>query len=204
MKQNTILIVFICVSTVLIALIIGIAKDGQEKQRHAFTKAQSEIIYKEEHKEQMHMTGNTKKDTAFVISSFLKNGITYIDKENIKLIDYNYYPPQEKNLSSLTVTLKGDKAIVGTDCHITHTVQSEEYWKFESDFYTKKIAVLKTDRGEIRIAEVSSTEIPFGVPCAIEVRYGNYWAISSNSVVYCRLQGEAVDDRWYPKPNYFR
>lgn len=204
MKQNTILIVFICVSTVLIALIVGIAKDGQEKQRHAFTKAQSEIIYKEEHKEQMHMTGNTKKDTAFVISSFLKNGITYIDKENIKLIDYNYYPPQEKNLSSLTVTLKGDKAIVGTDCHITHTVQSEEYWKFESDFYTKKIAVLKTDRGEIRIAEVSSTEIPFGVPCAIEVRYGNYWAISSNSVVYCRLQGEAVDDRWYPKPNYFR
>lgn len=185
MKQNTILIVFICVSTVLIALIVGIAKDGQEKQRHAFTKAQSEIIYKEEHKEQMHMTGNTKKDTAFVISSFLKNGITYIDKENIKLIDYNYYPPQEKNLSSLTVTLKGDKAIVGTDCHITHTVQSEEYWKFESDFYTKKIAVLKTDRGEIRIAEVSSTEIPFGVPCAIEVRYGNYWAISSNSVVYC-------------------
>lgn len=204
MKQNTILIVSICVSTVLIALIVGIAKDGQEKQRHAFTKAQSEIIYKEEHKEQMHMTGNTKKDTAFVISSFLKNGITYIDKENIKLIDYNYYPPQEKNLSSLTVTLKGDKAIVGTDCHITHTVQSEEYWKFESDFYTKKIAVLKTDRGEIRIAEVSSTEIPFGVPCAIEVRYGNYWAISSNSVVYCRLQGEAVDDRWYPKPNYFR
>lgn len=204
MKQNTILIVFICVSTVLIALIVGIAKDGQEKQRHAFTKAQSEIIYKEEHKEQMHMTGNTKKDTAFVISSFLKNGITYIDKENIKLIDYNYYPPQEKNLSSLTVTLKGDKAIVGTDCHITHTVQSEEYWKFESDFYTKKIAVLKTDRGEIRIAEVTSTEIPFGVPCAIEVRYGNYWAISSNSVVYCRLQGEAVDDRWYPKPNYFR
>lgn len=204
MKQNTILIVFICVSTVLIALIVGIAKDGQEKQRHAFTKAQSEIIYKEEHKEQMHMTGNTKKDTAFVISSFLKNGITYIDKENIKLIDYNYYPPQEQNLSSLTVTLKGDKAIVGTDCHITHTVQSEEYWKFESDFYTKKIAVLKTDRGEIRIAEVSSTEIPFGVPCAIEVRYGNYWAISSNSVVYCRLQGEAVDDRWYPKPNYFR
>lgn len=204
MKQNTILIVFICVSTVLVALAIGIVKDKQEKQKHDLPKAQSEITYKEGHKEQMHIKDDTKKDTAFVISSFLKNGVTYIDKESIKLVDFNYYPPQEKNLSSLTVTLKGDKAIVGTDCHITHTVQSEEYWKFESDFFTNKIAVLKTDRGEIRIAEVSSTKIPLGVLCAIEVRYGNYWAISSNSVVYCRLQGEAVDDRWYPKPNYFR
>ena len=204
MKQNIIPIIFICVSTVLIALIVGIAKDRQEKQEHDLPKAQSEIIYKEGYTEQVHCTGNTKKDTAFVISSFLKTGITYIDKENIKLIDSNYYPSQEKNLSSLTVTLKGNKAIVGTDCHITHTVQSEEYWEFESDFFTNKIAVLKTDRGEIRIAEVSSTKIPFGVPCAIEVRYGNYWAISSNSVVYCRLQGEVVDDKWYPKPNYFR
>ena len=61
MKQNTILIVFICVSTVLVALAIGIVKDKQEKQKHDLPKAQSEITYKEGHKEQMHIKDDTKK-----------------------------------------------------------------------------------------------------------------------------------------------
>lgn len=201
MKQSNIQIVFVCVSMLLIALIVGITIDRQKKREHTLSRGQDEVAsYGKFPEKQIQEAREVKKDTAFAIPSFLRKGITYIDKSNIKLIDYNYYPPQVKQLNSITVNLQGNKATVGTDCYITHTIQAAEYWNFEisKGYISKKLAVLKTDKGEIRIAEGSLFEV------AIEVKYGNYKAISKESVVYCRLQGEEVDNRWYYTPMYIR
>ena len=62
-----------------------------------------------------------KRDTAYVIEPFLRDGITYICKDEIMkpyLVDYNYSPPQKYEIDQITAKKQGNKIIVGTDCYI--------------------------------------------------------------------------------------
>ena len=103
-----------------------------------------------------------KRDTAYVIEPFLRDGITYICKDEIMkpyLVDYNYSPPQKYEIDQITAKKQGNKIIVGTDCYITHKILSGTYWNIEKmgdsySFPKTKLAILKTDKGEVRIAEV--------------------------------------------------
>lgn len=135
----------------------------------------------------------TVKDTAFVISPFLRDGITYIDGiYGTTLIDNNYYPPQKYDLKNVKVTIKGNKTIVETDCKITHTIQSATYWqiiKYGSTISKVKLAILKTDKGEVRIAEIDGI---MDDSCAIGVKYGNYTVMSLESMLYCKLPSEKI------------
>lgn len=71
-----------------------------------------------------------KPDTVIVqiIPSFLKN-TTYIYSNHQKygnkatITDSNYTPPQKYELKRVTVELKGNIAIVGTDCYITQVLR---------------------------------------------------------------------------------
>ena len=136
-----------------------------------------------------------ERDTAYMIEPFLKDGITYICKDKIiksYLVDYNYSPPQEFELNQVTAKIKGNTVIVGTDCYITHTIQSGTYWKIEKlgNTYSSpqtKLAILKTDKGEIRIAEVEGVLTDF---CVLEIKYGNYKTSPGYPCSYYRLPQE--------------
>ena len=56
-----------------------------------------------------------KRDTACVIEPFLRDGITYICKDEIMkpyLVDYNYSPPQKYEIDQITAKKQGNKIIV--------------------------------------------------------------------------------------------
>lgn len=138
-----------------------------------------------------------RKDTAYVINPFLRNGITYICNDPIwgsYLIDYNYSPPQKYELKQITAKVQGNKVIVGTDNYITHTIKSGTYWRIEeqgnlNSFHKTNLAILKTDKGEVRIAEVDGVTKNF---CVLEIIYGNFKASTINSFIYCKLPQERI------------
>ena len=71
------------------------------------------------------------------------------------LVDYNYSPPQKYEIDQITAKKQGNKIIVGTDCYITHKILSGRYWSIEKmgDSYSlpkTKLAILKTDKGEVK------------------------------------------------------
>lgn len=133
-----------------------------------------------------------KRDTAYVIEPFLRDGITYICKDEIMkpyLVDYNYSPPQKYEIDQITAKKQGNKIIVGTDCYITHKILSGTYWSIEKmgdsySFPKTKLAILKTDKGEVRIAEVDGVLEDF---CVLEVKYDNYEASTGIGAIYCEL-----------------
>lgn len=137
-----------------------------------------------------------KKDTAYVIKPFLKDGITYICKDPIMksyLIDYSYSPPQKYELNQITAKVQGNKVIVKTDDYSTHTIKSGTFWRIEEQgnpysFPRTNLAILETDKGEIRIAEVDGVLEDF---CVLEIMYGNYKASSGYSLIYCKLPQES-------------
>lgn len=133
-----------------------------------------------------------EKDTAYMIEPFLRDGITYICKDEIMkpyLVDYNYSPPQKYEIDQITAKKQGNKIIVGTDCYITHKILSGTYWSIEKmgdsySFPKTKLAILKTDKGEVRIAEVDGVLEDF---CVLEVKYDNYEASTGIGAIYCEL-----------------
>lgn len=137
------------------------------------------------------------KDTAYAIEPFLRDGITYICKDPIMksyLIDYSYSPPQKHELNQITAQIQGDKVIVGTDCYITHTIKSGSFWKIEKrrdtySFPQIKLAILETDRGEVRIAEVDGVLEDF---CVLEIKYGDFEASTGYPSNYCKLPQERI------------
>ena len=131
-----------------------------------------------------------KPDTVIVqiIPSFLKN-TTYIYSNHQKygnkatITDSNYTPTQKYELKRVTVELKGNIAIVGTDCYITHKILSAEYYKF-SYFGDKELAILHTSKGEIRIAKVNdglSEQYP------ISIKYGNFLVKTPSAFIHTKL-----------------
>lgn len=136
-----------------------------------------------------------KRDTAYVIEPFWRDGITYICKDEIMkpyLVDYNYSPPQKYEIDQITAKKQGNKIIVGTDCYITHKILSGRYWSIEKmgDSYSlpkTKLAILKTDKGEVRIAEVDGVLEDF---CVLEIKYDNYKASTGYPSNYYKLPQE--------------
>ena len=131
-----------------------------------------------------------KPDTVIVqiIPTFLKN-TTYIYSNHQKygnkatITDSNYTPPQKYELKRVTVELKGNIAIVGTDCYITHKILSAEYYKF-SNYGDKELAILHTSKGEIRIAKVNdglSEQYP------ISIKYGNFLVETPSAFIHTKL-----------------
>ena len=118
----------------------------------------------------------------YVIEPFLKNTI-YIYNDNVSkasLTDYNYTPPQKCWLKEITVQIKNNIAIVGTDCKIRHKILSAEYYKVDGI----KLAILQTDKGEIRIAEVNTT---LGIKYYFDIKYENFRASTGIGAIYCEL-----------------
>ena len=138
-----------------------------------------------------------ERDTAYMIEPLLRDGITYICKDKIMkpyLVDYNYSPPQKYKLDQITAKKQDNKIIVGTDCYNTHTILSSTYWKIETigsshSFPKTKLAILKTDKGEVRIAEVDGVLEDF---CVLEIKYGNYEASTGYPSNYYRLPQEML------------
>lgn len=134
-----------------------------------------------------------REDTAYIIKPFLRDGITYIYNDpTVKpmLTDYSYYPPQMYELNQITAKVQGNKVIVETDNCITHTIKSRTFWRIEEQeypFFRTNLAILETDKGEIRIAEVEGVLENF---CVLEITYGNYKAYSLRSLHYCKLPQE--------------
>ena len=156
MKQSNIQIVFVCVSMLLIALIVGITIDRQTKREHTLSRGQDEVAsYGKFPEKQIHEAREVKKDTAFAIPSFLRKGITYIDKSNIKLIDYNYYPPQVKQLNSITVNLQGNAIELVYEVPIGTTIENIE--KTLQDLGIEGSS-FKFDEGTISITAFSKDE----------------------------------------------
>ena len=58
-----------------------------------------------------------QNDTAYVIEPFLKEDVTYIDKTLI-IRDYNYFPPQEYELSQMAIKIQCETAMVTTDVRV--------------------------------------------------------------------------------------
>ena len=143
-------------------------------------------------KQNKELENIVKRDTAYVIEPFLTDGITYICKDEIMkpcLVDYNYSPPQKYEIDQITAKKQGNKIIVGTDCYITHKILSGTYWSIEKmgdsySFPKTKLAILKTDKGEVRIAEVDGVLEDF---CVLEVKYDNYEASTGIGAIYCEL-----------------
>lgn len=143
-------------------------------------------------KQNKELENIVKRDTAYVIEPFLGDGITYICKDEIMkpyLVDYNYSPPQKYEIDQITAKKQGNKIIVGTDCYITHKILSGTYWSIEKmgdsySFPKTKLAILKTDKGEVRIAEVDGVLEDF---CVLEVKYDNYEASTGIGAIYCEL-----------------
>ena len=121
----------------------------------------------------------------YVIEPFLKNTI-YIYNDNVSkasLTDYNYTPPQKCWLKEITVQIKNNIAIVGTDCKIRHKILSAEYYKF-SNYGDKELAILHTSKGEIRIAKVNdglSEQYP------ISIKYGNFLVETPSAFIHTKL-----------------
>lgn len=118
----------------------------------------------------------------YVIEPFLKNTI-YIYNDNVSkasLTDYNYTPPQKCWLREITIQIKNNIAIVGTDCKIRHKILSAEYYKVDGI----KLAILQTDKGEIRIAEVNTT---LGIKYYFDIKYENFRASTGIGAIYCEL-----------------
>ena len=115
----------------------------------------------------------------------MKNTI-YIYNDNVSkasLTDYNYTPPQKCWLKEITVQIKNNIAIVGTDCKIRHKILSAEYYKF-SYFGDKELAILHTSKGEIRIAKVNdglSEQYP------ISIKYGNFLVKTPSAFIHTKL-----------------
>ncbi len=136
-----------------------------------------------------------ERDTAYMIEPFLRDGITYICKDEMMrahLVDYNYSPPQKYKLNQITAKKQGNKVVVGTDCIITHTILSSEYWEIENikDPYSSpktKLAILRTDKGEVRIAEVDAMFEDF---CVLDIKYDNYEASTEYPSSYYKLPQE--------------
>ena len=108
------------------------------------------------------------------------------------LVDYNYSPPQKYEIDQITAKKQGNKIIVGTDCYITHKKLSGRYWSIEKmgDSYSlpkTKLAILKTDKGEVRIAEVDGVLEDF---CVLEIKYDNYKASTGYPSNYYKLPQE--------------
>ncbi len=81
---------------------------------------------------------------------------------------------------------------MGTDCYITHKILSGTYWNIEKmgDSYSlpkTKLAILKTDKGEVRIAEVDGVLEDF---CVLEIKYDNYKASTGYPSNYYKLPQE--------------
>ena len=135
----------------------------------------------------------TIKDTVEVIriAPFLKN-TTYIWNNlqeygrKATNTDNNYTPAQKYELKRVTVELKGNIAIVGTDCYITHKILSAEYYKF-SYFGDKELAILHTSKGEIRIAKVGEDNEGFIEQYPISIKYGNYLVETPSASIHTKL-----------------
>ncbi|WP_320908328.1 MULTISPECIES: hypothetical protein [Bacteroides] len=128
-------------------------------------------------------------DSAYAVKPFLKNTI-YIYNDNVskaKLIDYDYTPPQEYWLKEITIQIKNNIAIVCTDCELRHKILSAEYYGFG----TTKLAILKTNKGEIRIAKNDGT---LDISYHFEIKYGNFKAETGFSSLYCRLPEEQLSN----------
>ena len=144
-----------------------------------------------------HIGDVIQNDTAYVIEPFLKEDVTYIDKTLI-IRDYNYFPPQEYELSQMAIKIQCETAMVTTDVRVAHTILAKEYWKIEdmNDPYSPsaKLAILKTDKGEIRIAEVKP--IVGNKYCVFIVKYDKHIVISESldTYLYCRLPSENILD----------
>ncbi len=142
-----------------------------------------------------HIEDVVQNDTAYVIEPFLKEDVTYIDKTLI-MRDYNYFPPQEYELSQMAIKIQCETAMVTTDVRVAHTILAKEYWKIEdmNDPYSPsaKLAILKTDKGEIRIAEVKP--IVGNKYCVFIVKYDKHIVISESldTYLYCRLPSENI------------
>lgn len=125
------------------------------------------------------------------ISSFLKN-TTYIYSNlqeygnKATITDNNYTPPQKYELKRVTVELKGNIAIVGTDCYITHKILSAEYYKF-SNYGDKELAILHTSKGEIRIAKVNEGNEGLIEQYPISIKYGNYFVETPGAFIHTKL-----------------
>ncbi|SDI81406.1 hypothetical protein [Bacteroides ovatus] len=134
-----------------------------------------------------------KPDTVIVqiIPSFLKN-TTYIWNNlqeygnKATITDSNYTPPQKYELKRVTVELKGNIAIVGTDCYITHKILSAEYYKF-SYFGDKELAILHTSKGEIRIAKIDEGNEGLIEQYPISIKYGNYLVETPGAFIHTKL-----------------
>ena len=134
-----------------------------------------------------------KPDTVIVqiIPSFLKN-TTYIYSNHQKygnkatITDSNYTPTQKYELKRVTVELKGNIAIVGTDCYITHKILSAEYYKF-SYFGDKELAILHTSKGEIRIAKIDEGNEGLIEQYPISIKYGNFLVKTPSAFIHTKL-----------------
>lgn len=140
--------------------------------------------------EEVYEDTKTPIDTIeiYKVPSFLKN-TTYIYSNPQKygnkatITDSNYTPPQKYELKRVTVEVKGNIAIVGTDCYITHKILSAEYYKF-SNYADKELAILHTSKGEIRIAKVNdglSEQYP------ISIKYDNYLVETPSAFIHTKL-----------------
>lgn len=137
-------------------------------------------------------TNSIKKDKeveVFEIPSFLKN-TTYIYNNRIDgrpvLIDLSYTPRQEFKLNNIQIKIKDNLAIVKTDEVIIHKIYSAIFYSISDETYnSRKLAILKTDRGEIRLAEE-------GISYSCTIKYGNYIAYSGflSAEHNCRLPSE--------------
>lgn len=120
-------------------------------------------------------TTSEVKETVTETGRFLRN-TTYIYNEYLMptLTDYSYTPPQSYRLNSIEIAIKNDVAVVTTDVTITHKIISAEYYTI-TDKYSedKKLAILKTNKGEIRLAE---THTWAGAKYYCWVQYGDYEA----------------------------
>lgn len=125
----------------------------------------------------------------------MKEDVTYIGKTLI-MRDCNYFPPQEYELSQMTIKIHCKTAMVTTDIRVAHTILAKEYWKIENvnDPYSPsvKLAILKTNKGEIRIAEVKP--ITGNKYCVFIVKYDKHIVISESldTYLYCRLPSENI------------
>lgn len=102
------------------------------------------------------------------------------------------HPPQKYEIDQINSQKTRQQNHRWSDCYITHKILSGTYWSIEKigdsySFPKTKLAILKTDKGEVRIAEVDGVLEDF---CVLEIKYDNYKASTGYPSNYYKLPQE--------------
>ena len=125
---------------------------------------------------------SVKEDSVAIAEPFLKNTIYIFNDRRFpsELEDLSYTPSQHYGLDRITIEIKDNIAIVCTDVKIIHKIKSVKYYNiFSANGNSHSLAILKTDKGEIRISSNPS--------CII--LYSHFIASTSISF-FCHLPNE--------------